>query len=129
SSPTRYRIKEILERLKQRISSGMPISLEEPLHRQRIQKHFQVDTTVKFEQVPAKDVTQMIIATADRPGLLARIGKAFLECNIRVHKAKISTAGERADDTFDITDMNNQPLLDEAIYQQIRNALNKHLSQ
>ncbi|HEY9050176.1 MAG TPA: [protein-PII] uridylyltransferase, partial [Gammaproteobacteria bacterium] len=89
SSPTRYRIKEILERLKQRISSGMPISLEEPLHRQRAQKHFQVDTTVKFEQVPAKDVTQMIIATADRPGLLARIGKAFLECNIRVHKAKI----------------------------------------
>ncbi|TNF34529.1 MAG: [protein-PII] uridylyltransferase [Gammaproteobacteria bacterium] len=130
SSPSAgYRIKEIVDRLKQRLTPGIPMDIDETRPRQRVQKYFQVDTTVKFEQVPAKDMTLMTIATADRPGLLARIGKAFLECNIRVHKAKISTAGERADDSFDITDNHNQPLLDEAVCQQLRNAVIRHLSQ
>jgi len=128
SPDSEFRIDEIVSRLKERlsrkndtISSGRPAS--------RAQKHFQVETKIRFEQLPGKDITLMNIVTTDRPGLLARIGKAFIECGIRVHNAKISTAGEKVNDAFQITDTKNQPLLDEENSQQLRASIIKHLNE
>jgi len=94
----------------------------------RVQKHFHVETRVKFEQLPGKDITVMNIITGDRPGLLARISQAFSKQKIRLHNARISTAGEKANDTFHITDSNNQPLLDDEACQQLRAAIIKNLT-
>jgi [protein-PII] uridylyltransferase len=94
-----------------------------------VQKHFQVETDVRFEQLPGKDITVMNITTTDRPGLLARIAQAFIECRIRIHNAKIATAGEEARDIFHITDNNNKPLLDEEACQQLRTSVIKHINQ
>ena len=94
----------------------------------RVQKHFQVQTETRFEQLPGKDLTVMNIVSNDRPGLLARIALAFVECDVRIHNAKMATAGEKANDTFHITDSKNQPLLDEGRLQQLRDALKKHLN-
>ena len=54
--------------------------------------------------------TTIEVITADRPGLLARVGRVFLEHEILLHQAKIATLGERVDDVFFITDLQHQPI-------------------
>ena len=125
---TEFRIKEIIDRLKARLTSEHHKNIPQPRAASRTQKHFSVETIVSFEQLPGKDMTVMNIETSDRPGLLARIGRAFIECEIRLHNAKISTAGEKAHDIFHITDHNNQPLLDEDAYQKLRSSIIQHLN-
>jgi [protein-PII] uridylyltransferase len=123
-----YRIDEIVERLKDKLNSkNKSITSIRPAS--RAQKYFEVETRISFEQLPGKDITLMNVITTDRPGLLARIGQAFIECGIRVHNAKISTAGEKVNDTFYITDSDNQPLLDEENSQQLRASIIKHLTE
>ena len=45
----------------------------------------------------------MEVTAQDRPGLLHHAARAILECKVRLISAKISTVGERAEDTFFIT--------------------------
>ena len=56
-----------------------------------------------------KSITALTIKTRDKPGLLAQIGKAFEELNVRVHKAQIITLGHQVEDVFFITDRENKP--------------------
>lgn len=124
-----FRIKEIIERLQDILSNpALPLT-DTHVGRSRVQKHFAIETEVSFENLPGKNITVMNIATNDRPGLLARIARAFIDCDIRIHNAKISTAGEKATDTFYITNRNGPALLDEASCQQLEAALEKHLSE
>jgi [protein-PII] uridylyltransferase len=69
----------------------------------------------------------MHIETADRPGLLSVIARTFIQCNISIHSAKISTAGETANDNFDITQANTQTPLSEDMQQQLKQALLEQL--
>ena len=48
----------------------------------------------------------------DRPGLLARLGKIFVDFNVELQAAKIQTLGERVEDVFFITDDNQQAITD-----------------
>jgi [protein-PII] uridylyltransferase len=122
-----YRLNEIKQHLRDCLSDTSDTCLS-ARPSPRVQKHFKVKTLVKFEQLPGKDITVMNIITGDRPGLLARIGRAFSEQKIRLHNAKISTAGEKANDTFHITDSKNQPLLDEDACQQLRATIIRNLT-
>ena len=47
----------------------------------------------------------MEIAARDRPALLNRLARAMFESRLIVHSAHIATYGERAVDTFYITDL------------------------
>jgi len=124
-----YRISEIIKRLSTVIT--IPDSLQKDYKREpsRVQKSFAITTEVNFEQMPGKQITIMNINTTDRPGLLARIARAFIDCDIRIHNAKISTAGEKATDTFFITNRNGPPLLDEETCLRLESSLNKYLSE
>ena len=93
----------------------------------RAQKHFKVDTKVSFSSIPDSGVTRMHIETSDRPGLLSVIAKAFIQCNIGIHSAKISTAGETVIDYFDITQYNTRKPLSEELQQQLKQALLEQL--
>ena len=124
-----FRIKEIIERLNKRLAPDADREMEEPRPASRVQKHFKVQTRVRFEQLPNQDVTVMHITTNDRPGLLARIAQAFVEQNVRIHSAKIATAGEEARDIFNITDCHNRPLIDENAWQNLRKSIIEHLNQ
>ncbi|MGL5292795.1 MAG: hypothetical protein ACRC9V_03275, partial [Aeromonas sp.] len=44
------------------------------------------------------------------PGLLARIGAVFQQCELSLHAAKIATLGERAEDFFSLTNLTGEPL-------------------
>jgi [protein-PII] uridylyltransferase len=90
-------------------------------------KHFDVPTLIEFESLEYSNVTRLHIDTNDRPGLLADISKTFISCNVRLLTAKISTAGEKALDYFDITDMKNGSTLTKSTQEQLRDALLKKL--
>ena len=93
----------------------------------RAQKHFKVETKISFAMVEDSGITRMHIETTDRPGLLSVIARAFIECNISIHTAKISTAGETANDYFDITQANTLKPLSDDMQQQLKQALLEQL--
>ena len=59
----------------------------------------------------------------DRPGLLAIIGRIFVELNIHLISAKISTLGERVEDVFYITDKEGHPLNDQQLCQTLKQTI------
>ena len=124
-----YRLEEIIQRISKRVKDNTLVAKAPVVSKSRAHKHFNVETRISFEQLPGKDITVLDITSTDRPGLLADIGIAFSEQHVRIHKAMISTAGEKASDTFYITDANNHPLLNEEESQQLRESLIKHISQ
>jgi [protein-PII] uridylyltransferase len=73
-------------------------------------KHFPIETEVLFREDEENQRTIMEVIAGDRPGLLAKIARALLECKILLQTAKIATFGERAEDIFFITDSNDHPL-------------------
>ena len=50
------------------------------------------------------------IAARDRPALLNRLARAMFEARLVVHSAHIATYGERAVDTFYVTDLFGEKL-------------------
>src|SRR5690606_11512917 len=75
-------------------------------------KHFTFAPQVTILNDAQRPVTILELSAPDRPGLLARIGKIFLEFDLSLQNAKIATLGERVEDVFFITDADNQPLSD-----------------
>ncbi|WP_024851168.1 [protein-PII] uridylyltransferase [Hydrogenovibrio kuenenii] len=78
------------------LSSPSPQSQQPQPRRIRV---FETPTEIKFNEV-SDQFTELTIHTKDIPGLLARIGLAFKQCEIRVHGARINTVGEKAEDVF-----------------------------
>ncbi len=76
----------------------------------RAVKVFSTPTVTEFTDDPHAKCTVMEISAADRPGLLSRIGEAFLACDVMVSAAKITTIGERAEDVFYLTNAEGEPL-------------------
>lgn len=63
-------------------------------------KHFDVATQIDFSPGFTGQSTRMRVRALDRPGLLSTIGCVFAEQSINVRTARISTAGEQAEDQF-----------------------------
>jgi len=130
SSPTgEFRMKEIVDKLNARLSD-LSVEIPPSTRRQnRALKSFAVKTSIRFEQLVGKDITVVNIESADRPGLLASIAQAFVEYGVNIHHAKVSTAGEKAIDSFHITDKDHNPLLDDSSMGALKTILLKHINQ
>ncbi|MDR5906323.1 [protein-PII] uridylyltransferase [Franzmannia qiaohouensis] len=92
-------------------------------HTPRQLKHFKVPTQVLIEQDPANERTLLELTAPDRPGLLARVGRIFMEQDIALSAAKIATLGERVEDVFFITTKGGEPLTDPERQQRLRERL------
>ncbi|MFQ3786634.1 [protein-PII] uridylyltransferase [Halomonas sp. A29] len=92
-------------------------------HTPRQLRHFKVPTEVLIEQDPANERTLLELTAPDRPGLLARVGRIFMEQDISLSAAKIATLGERVEDVFFITDKAGAPLTDPERQQRLRERL------
>ncbi len=94
-------------------------------------KHFAAPTRTTISNDLNKNCTVLEVVTPDRPGLLAHIGRIFVEFNIEIQSAKITTLGERVEDVFFITDQNHEPISDpelcEALQNEIRRVLDKQV--
>jgi len=107
------------------------LNIEEPpqgaLRMPRQLRSFQTPSEVSFEQDENRMFTLLELKTSDRPGLLSKVGQTFASNKLRVHNARIATAGAEARDTFAITDREDQPITDperlETIAESIKNIL------
>ncbi len=122
-----FRIQEILqtlrEHLRRRDVQPALVTRRAPRHL----KHFSMPTQVTFTTDERNRRTVMELVTADRPGLLSRVGRAFTKCHVRVQSAKIATFGARAEDVFYITDRDNQPIQSEEQLECMRRTLTEYL--
>lgn len=123
----RPRIKEILRSLRRELNRGGARPVGSTRRPDRALKHFPTPTRISFVDDDANGRTILELVTADRPGLLSRVGQAFVECGIRLQNAKIATLGARAEDTFFITGHDNRPLRDAQEFMRLRDALLRHL--
>lgn len=112
------RIEETLAALRTTLSKAeeLPELLNRSLPRKL--KHFPITTKVSFTEDKQHDQTNMEVFTMDRPGLLASLARIFLQYDIHLRNAKITTLGERAEDVFLLTNRNAQ-----AINQETQKAL------
>ncbi|QIT55600.1 [protein-PII] uridylyltransferase [Aquisalimonas sp. 2447] len=116
------RKEEIVARLREVLSQD---DLTAPSRRPvpRKVQHFNIATRISFVEDPGNDRTVLELITADRPGLLARVGYTFARCGVRLQNAKIATIGAKAEDVFFITDQNNEPLQRQEQFDAIRETL------
>lgn len=86
-------------------------------------KSFSVPTETNMSVDKIKNVSVLEVSSPDRPGLLARVGKVFVEFGIELQAAKIQTLGERVEDVFFVTDAHQQPITDPAVRQALQQAI------
>ncbi|MCG6967507.1 MAG: [protein-PII] uridylyltransferase [Chromatiaceae bacterium] len=101
-------------------------SAEPPLGSPRIPrqlKSFQMPSQISFEHDENRVVTLLMLKTSDRPGLLSLVGQAFAANKLKLHFARIATAGAEAQDTFAITDREDHPIVDPARLQLIAESI------
>jgi len=92
----------------------LPQLAARPLSRPRAEA-FEVAPRVEFDNSASNRFTVVEVNALDRPALLNRLARALFEERLIVHSAHIATYGERAADTFYVTD-----LLGEKIDQPLR---------
>ncbi len=116
----RAQLEEIRARLVEELDDPEDYPQIVTRHTPRQLKHFQVPTRVALEQDLANERTMLELVAPDRPGLLARVGRIFMEQDIALSAAKIATLGERVEDVFFITTKAGEPLTDPARQERLR---------
>lgn len=92
-------------------------------------KHFDVRTEVTLSNDLAQQRTIIEVITLDRPGLLARVGRIFMDHGVSLQNARIATLGERVEDVFFLTDGQQQPLSDPELCERLCNSLRSQLDE
>lgn len=107
-----------------------PASWRQPKRRPlpRKLKQFPIQTRVVFVDDANAARTTMEVVAQDRPGLLYSVALALLECKVKLATAKISTVGEKAEDTFFITDRDGLPVDSEQQKNCLRDRLHAYLT-
>ena len=123
------RIEEIRTTLLDEINDNERKTWQVTRRTPRRYRHFPIKTHLEFKLDTFDQRTVMELVTADRPGLLSHIGRAFADCGVQLLNAKIATLGSRAEDVYYITDMNNEPLTDTLISGCLEKAIFKYLDE
>jgi len=71
---------------------------------------FNTTTRVTITLDARNNRSALELVAGDRPGLLCDVGKVLWEERVDLQGARISTIGERAEDVFYVTDLQQQPL-------------------
>ncbi|MDA0999398.1 MAG: [protein-PII] uridylyltransferase [bacterium] len=80
--------------------------------RPKQRSYFDVPTHVDYDLTASDDATVLEVIAPDRHGLLVQISKHLAEDGISISRAKISTEGVRAVDTFYMTDADGRKIED-----------------
>ena len=82
----------------------LPQLIKRPLARLRAEA-FDVRPRVIFDSDASSRFTVIEVNARDRPALLNRLARVLFEARLMVHSAHITSYGERAVDTFYVTDL------------------------
>jgi [protein-PII] uridylyltransferase len=119
--------KNIIDNLTATIKSPEKINLNVSRRTSRQLKNFIMKTKVTLRNDSETDTSVLQVITPDRPGLLAHIANIFSRFDLVLYNAKISTLGERVEDTFYLMTQNNQPIDDEALGEKIKQTIRNEL--
>lgn len=86
-------------------------------------KFFAMPTRTALSSDTVRGCSVLEVITPDRPGLLACIGRVFMQFDIQLLNAKIATLGERVEDIFFIVDSNSQPISDTELAERLQREL------
>lgn len=86
-------LSEILKTKKLKLNRKINLNLS------RQAKHHKIKNIIQIEKINDKN-RNLYVSTADRPGLIFSIAKILSENKINLKNAKITTMGERVEDTF-----------------------------
>jgi len=120
-NPSENRHEEIIEILSKNLSnpnefSNIVLKGGNKIMPRRL-KQFEVKTTARIINPENQNYSIIEIKTLDRPGLLSSIGAIFMEFDISLHNARISTLGESVEDIFFISTQDNQAITNEEFCQ------------
>lgn len=90
-------------------------------------KYFAMPTRTNLSHDTLHNCSVLEVITPDRPGLLACIGRVFMQFEIQLLNAKIATLGERVEDIFFIVDNQGKPLLDETFAENLQREIREQL--
>ncbi|MFA7586748.1 MAG: bifunctional uridylyltransferase/uridylyl-removing protein, partial [Novosphingobium sp.] len=93
-----------------------------PLARPRADA-FEVAPQVDFDNDASNRFTVVEVSARDRPALLNRLARALFEEKLIVHSAHITTYGERATDTFYVTDLLGEKVKGDARHKAVESRL------
>ncbi|WP_341936594.1 [protein-PII] uridylyltransferase [Marinimicrobium sp. C2-29] len=121
----------VLERIKRELMEELRLAddYSEVIRRRtpRRLKHFTMPTRTHLSNDMISGYTALEVISPDRPGLLACIGRIFLQFNVQLQNAKIATLGERVEDVFFITDAEGEPLSDPALCEALQREICEQL--
>lgn len=92
-------------------------------------KHFTMPTRTGLSNDMISGCTVLEVISPDRPGLLACIGRIFLQFGLQLQNAKIATLGERVEDVFFITDSQGGPLSDPVLCKALQREICEQLDE
>jgi [protein-PII] uridylyltransferase len=123
-----------LARLKKSIEDALagridmvPSLAKRPLARSRAE-HFRVAPRIFFDNGASNRFTVIEVTATDRPALLNRLTRAMFETSLLINSAHITQYGERAVDTFYVTDLLGDKIVNEGRLSRIRDALLEAIS-
>ena len=124
---------DLREQIKQTLTRALLTPQEYPSimrrHTPRRLQHFTMPTQVNIFSYHHQPYTVVEVVSPDRPGLLALIGRIFLENDLVLQKAKIATLGERVEDVFFITTADNEPIADRQVCEKLELSIRSQLDQ
>ena len=100
--PNHYRdvLNYIEFELRDRLQAQAPLEAPLSTRLSRHVQHFPIAPQVTIEATDKGDSYLLSLTASDRPGLLYRVARVFVQHGVRVHDARVNTLGERVEDTF-----------------------------
>jgi [protein-PII] uridylyltransferase len=126
--PLKNRQEQIRKLVIQHLSVDRASEPKEVNRTPRLLKPFAFKTDVRTSIDPIKNLTVLEVQTPDRPGLLSIVANIFVDLEVHVVSAKITTLGDRVEDLFYLSDKEGEPLSDtDQLAQRICQELDQHI--
>ena len=87
------------------------------------EKKYNIIPIIKFNNEENEFFTILEIISKDFTGLLYLLSKILTKRKIEIQSSKISTQGAKAIDTFYITDLNSNKIIDKQLQKSIKNEI------
>jgi len=122
------RIKNLKSNLKKYLNAKLSTTIEISRNMPRQLKHFSFPAEVIFSEDKNKRHLIMEVIAFDQPGMLSHICSVMDVCGVELISARISTYGERVNDIFYITKINDKSLPNEITTQCLEKSIIEVLS-
>ncbi|WP_306117469.1 MULTISPECIES: [protein-PII] uridylyltransferase [unclassified Roseitalea] len=108
---------------------GLPEIQQKPKRAARALRAFQVEPAVRINNTLSNRFTVIEVEGLDRPALLSHLTGAISDLRLDIRSAHITTFGEKVIDSFYVTDLTGQKIVDPARQGRIRKSLTSVLKQ